>query len=74
VTQEAEIRRIVAGSQPGQNSWRDPISKKPITKRADGMTQGVHPEFKSQYCKKTNYSRLSVTSFYYYKNIKVTYK
>jgi hypothetical protein len=25
--------------------------KKPITKRAEGMTQGVGPEFKSQYLK-----------------------
>jgi hypothetical protein len=29
-----------------------PISKKPITKRADGMAQGVGPKFKPQYCKK----------------------
>jgi hypothetical protein len=31
---------------------KDPISKKPITKRADGEAQGVGHEFKSQYEKK----------------------
>jgi hypothetical protein len=42
------------GSKPAQaNSLRDPISKKPITKkRAAGVAQGVSPEFKSQYHKK----------------------
>jgi hypothetical protein len=37
---------------------QDPISKKPNTKRAGGMAQGVGPEFKPQYCKKkkTTYS------------------
>jgi hypothetical protein len=36
------------GSKPAQaNSLRDPISKKPITKkRAGGVAQGVGPEFK----------------------------
>jgi hypothetical protein len=33
-TQEAEIRRIATQSQPGQMIPRDPISKKPNTKRA----------------------------------------
>jgi hypothetical protein len=28
---------------------RNPISKKPITKRSGGMAQGIGPEFKSQY-------------------------
>jgi hypothetical protein len=28
-----EIRRIMVQSQPRQNSWRDPISKEPITKK-----------------------------------------
>jgi hypothetical protein len=32
-TKEAEIRRIEVGSQPGQNRSRDPISKKPFTKK-----------------------------------------
>jgi hypothetical protein len=31
---------------------RDPILKKPFTKRAGGVAQGVGPEFKPQYCKK----------------------
>jgi hypothetical protein len=31
---------------------RDPISKKKHQKRADGVTQGVSPGFKPQYCKK----------------------
>jgi hypothetical protein len=52
VTQEAEIRRIEVQSQPGEIGSRDPILKKPFKKRADGMAQGVGPEFKSQYCKK----------------------
>jgi hypothetical protein len=40
--------------KPGQaNSWRDPISKKPFTKRAGRVTQGEGPEFKPQY-RKTN--------------------
>jgi hypothetical protein len=36
-----------------ENSLLDPIWKKPITKRADGVAQGVGPEFKLQYSKKT---------------------
>jgi hypothetical protein len=31
-TQETEIRRMAVQSQPQANSWRDPISKNPITK------------------------------------------
>jgi hypothetical protein len=51
--QEAEMRRIAVQSQPGQiNSWQDPISKKKSKlskkKRADGVAQGVGPEFKPQ--------------------------
>jgi hypothetical protein len=33
VTQEAEIRRIIVGSQFWANSSRDPSSKIPITKK-----------------------------------------
>jgi hypothetical protein len=36
-TQEAEIRRMEVQSQPGQNSSRDPISKKPSPNRAGGV-------------------------------------
>jgi hypothetical protein len=35
------------GRKPARaNSSQDPISKKPFTKRADGMAQDVGPEFK----------------------------
>jgi hypothetical protein len=33
-TQEAEIKRIMVQSQSGQTVPRDPISKKPITKKS----------------------------------------
>jgi hypothetical protein len=40
------------GSKPVlANSPRDPISKIPSQKRADGVTQGGGPEFKPQYSK-----------------------
>jgi hypothetical protein len=40
------------GSKPAQaNSSRDFISKT-TKQRADGVTQGVSPEIKPQYCKK----------------------
>jgi hypothetical protein len=39
--QEAEIRRITVQSQPWANSSRDPISKKPFTKRAGRVAQAV---------------------------------
>jgi hypothetical protein len=52
-TQEAEIRRIEVQSQPGQNSFRDPIWKKTHHKKRTGrVAQGVGPEFKPQYHKK----------------------
>jgi hypothetical protein len=51
-TQEAEIRRIMVGSQPWQIVLRDPISKNPHKNRAGGVTQGKSPEFKPQYQKK----------------------
>jgi hypothetical protein len=46
------MRRIEVQSQPGQIVLRDLISKKPFTKRAGGVAQGVGPEFKPQYWKK----------------------
>jgi hypothetical protein len=53
-TQEAEIRRISVGSQPG----RDPISKKTHhNKRTGRVAQGVDPEFKPQYCQKKKKKR-----------------
>jgi hypothetical protein len=52
-TQEAEIRRNTVQSQPRQIVPRDPISKKPFTKKkkkkVDGLPQGVSPEFKPPY-------------------------
>jgi hypothetical protein len=41
-----EIRKITVRSQPGANSWRDPILKKPITKKAGRVVQGEGSEFK----------------------------
>jgi hypothetical protein len=53
-TQEAEIRRIMVQSQPGQKvhktlSWKKFCTKK---KRGGGVVQDVVPEFKPQYHKK----------------------
>jgi hypothetical protein len=51
-TQEAEIRRIVVRSQPGQIVC-ETLSRKSLTQKgAGGVAQGVGPEFKSQYHKK----------------------
>jgi hypothetical protein len=50
-TQETEIRRISVQSQPGQIVY-ETLSRKPFTKRADGVAQGEGPEFKPQYRKK----------------------
>jgi hypothetical protein len=41
------------------NSSRASISKKPFTKRADELAQGVNPEFKTQYHKKKKKTRKS---------------
>jgi hypothetical protein len=49
--QKAEIRRIAVQRQPRQIVLGDPISKKRIIKRTDGVTQSVSPEFKPQCCK-----------------------
>jgi hypothetical protein len=47
-TQEAEIRRIVVRSQPGQ-IVRETLSRRnPSPKRAGGVAQGEGPEFKPQ--------------------------
>jgi hypothetical protein len=51
-TQEAEMRRIEARSQPGQIVLETLSWKNPSQKRTDGVAQGVGPEFKPQYCKK----------------------
>jgi hypothetical protein len=50
-TQEAEIRRIMVRGQSGQ-IVREILSRKTLhKKRADGVAQGVGPEFKPQYAK-----------------------
>jgi hypothetical protein len=51
-TQEAEIRRIMVRSQPRQIVCKPLSGKKPITKMAGGVAQGVGPEFKPQYYQK----------------------
>jgi hypothetical protein len=49
-TQEAEIRRIEAQSQPWANSSARPyVEKNPSQKKTGGVAQGVGPEFKCQY-------------------------
>jgi hypothetical protein len=45
-TQEAEIRRIMVQSQPGQTVCNNLPQKKPSQKRAREVTQGVGPDFK----------------------------
>jgi hypothetical protein len=45
------------------NSSQDPILKKPITKRAGGVAQGVGPEFKPQYHKKKKNLKVLVIYF-----------
>jgi hypothetical protein len=48
-TQEAEIRRIMVQSQPGQIFCKT-LSRKTFHKnRAGGVAQSEGPEFKSQY-------------------------
>jgi hypothetical protein len=48
-TQEAEMRRIIIQSQPGQIVHKNLTQKYPTQKRDSGMAQGVGPEFKPQY-------------------------
>jgi hypothetical protein len=51
-TQEAEIRRIAARSQPGQIVC-ETLSQRTIHKnRAGGVAEGEGSEFKPQYCEK----------------------
>jgi hypothetical protein len=54
-TQEAEIRRIMVGSQPGQIVHETLSQKTPSQKRAGGVAQGEGLEFKPQYSKKYVY-------------------
>jgi hypothetical protein len=48
-TQEAEIRRIMVQSQPGQIVHETSSQSKPSQKMAGGVAQGVGPEVKPQY-------------------------
>jgi hypothetical protein len=58
--QEAEIRRIVVQTQPGQ-IVRKTLSEKNLSqKRAGGVAQGVGPEFKSQYHKKRKRNAIGI--------------
>jgi hypothetical protein len=55
-TQEAEIRRIMVQSQPGQIVHKT-LSRKTLHKnRAGGVAEGEGPEFKPQYFKKRKIS------------------
>jgi hypothetical protein len=73
-TQEAEIRRIVVRSQPGQIVCETLSRKKLSRKRAGGVAQGVNPEFKPQYCKKpktkpVRQTEMFTLSFFYNEKI-----
>jgi hypothetical protein len=48
-TQEAEIGRIEVRSPPGEVVPRDPILKKPFTKKGWWSGSRCRPEFKPQY-------------------------
>jgi hypothetical protein len=50
-SQEAEIRRIVVQTQPGQRVRMTLSKKNSAQKRAGGVAQGVGPEFKPHYLK-----------------------
>jgi hypothetical protein len=52
VTQEAEIRRIVVQSQPGEIVYETLSRKNPSEERAGGVFQGVGPELKLQFQEK----------------------
>jgi hypothetical protein len=51
-TQEAAFRWIAVQSQPEQRVHKTLFQKIPLQKRAGGVTQGIGPEFKPQYCQK----------------------
>jgi hypothetical protein len=62
-TQEAEIRRITARSQPGQIVRETLSQKNPLKKnRAGRVAQGSGPEFKPQYHKKKKKSFVLIKS------------
>jgi hypothetical protein len=49
-TQEAEIRRIMVGSPPGQVVHETPSQNYLTLKKSDGVTKGVGPELKKMLC------------------------
>jgi hypothetical protein len=52
------------GSKPAWEIVHETLSRKYLTqKRADGMAQGVGPEFKSQYCKKQKQTNKTTPAF-----------
>jgi hypothetical protein len=55
-TQEAEIRRIMVRSHPGQKTQSQ--------KRAGGVAQGVGPAFKLQYCKKKKKKKFPILTIW----------
>jgi hypothetical protein len=59
-TQEAEIRRIMVQSQPGQIVRETLSGINPSQKRAGGVAQGVGPEFKPQHHTKKKKKRTSL--------------
>jgi hypothetical protein len=46
---------VILATQEAHSSKPDPISKKPFTKRAGRVAQGVGSEFKPQYHRKKNF-------------------
>jgi hypothetical protein len=60
-TQEAEIRRILIGSQPRQIVHETLSQKYPSQKRTGGVAQVVGPEFKPQYLKKKKRCTLKIS-------------
>jgi hypothetical protein len=64
--QVVEIRRIVVPCQPGQIVPETLSWKNPSWKRTGGVTQGVAPEFKSQYHRKKVFSQINVYIYIIY--------
>jgi hypothetical protein len=56
-TQEAEIRRISVQSQSRQIVHETLSQENPSQTRAGGVAQGIGPEFKPQYHKKTKQNK-----------------
>jgi hypothetical protein len=61
VTEDAEIRRMIVQSQPGQTVCKTLSQKKTITKKGCWSSLGVGSEFKPQYRKKKKISIINCT-------------